>query len=91
MGIEKKQEINGFIISCIFCMAIYGALYDLHIRSTRDETETAWKKQMLDYIKHHFFALRRLRVADESLKMITTTWVDQPGMEHVILIKTRMT
>ena len=33
---QKKNKTNGITISCFFCMAVYGALYDLHVRSTRD-------------------------------------------------------
>ena len=33
---RKKQETNGFSINYFSCMAVYGAIYDLHVRSTRD-------------------------------------------------------
>ena len=32
---RTKQETNGITISCFFCMVVFGALYDLHVRSTR--------------------------------------------------------
>ena len=32
---KKNQETNGLTISSFFSMAVYGAQYDLHVKSTR--------------------------------------------------------